>query len=77
MSVEVTKRATKDGVRYSISGLTFGQLFRIKNAMYAEEKKMKEIASELLAHSEPMGKEFEGYAQDAHEVFIAANEGCI
>ncbi len=77
MAVKVTKRTTSEGARYSISGLTFSQLFRIKNAMYAEEKKMKEIASELLAHSEPMGKEFEGYAQDAHEVFIAANEGCI
>jgi hypothetical protein len=45
MAVKVTKRTTSEGVRYSISGLTFSQLFRIKNAMYAEEKKMKEIAS--------------------------------
>lgn len=70
MAIKVTKRATNDGPRYAISGLTFNQAFRIKNAMVDCEKKMKEIAAEL---QHPAAKEdFEQFARDAHEVFIAA-----
>lgn len=78
MAVKVTKRTTKDGARYSISGLTFAQLFRIKNAMSECEKKMKAIADECVQEgSLAMAREFKDYAKDAHEVFIAANDGCI
>ncbi len=73
MAVKVTKRQTANGPRYSITGLTFNQLFRIKNAMFEEEKRMKAIATEYP----DMQKEFEEYAKDAHEVAIAVNNGCI
>lgn len=72
MAVKVTKRTTNDGVRYSISGLTFAQAFRVKNAMYDCEEKMKEI-SEMwrkvgnLANA----RKFRDFAKDAHEVFNA------
>ena len=76
MAVKVTKRTTNDGVRYSISGLTFSQLFRIKNGMFEEERRMKETATHFEG-APWFKKEFEGYAKDAHEVAIAANEGCV
>lgn len=71
MAIKVTKRPTNEGCRYSITGLSFDQIFRVKQAMYAEEKKMKEIASELRAHENEREKDFEQFARDAHEVFIA------
>ena len=71
MAIKVTKRATNDGARYSISGLTFNQIFRIKTAMIEEEKKMKEIAANEVADVLQMKSDFEGFAQDAHDVFIA------
>lgn len=76
MAVKVTKRTVKEGVRYSISGLTFSQLFRIKNGMFEEERRMKETATRFEG-APWFKKEFEGYAKDAHEVAIAANEGCV
>ena len=78
MAIKVTKRATNDGARYSISGLTFDQLFRIRQAMCAEEEKMKGIASQLWTRNDSIGgKAFNDNAKAAHEVFIAANNGCI
>ena len=69
MAVKVTKRATNDGARYSISGLTFAQLFRIKYAMYVEADRMKAISEE---HSdEKFRKKFEKFRQDAHAVYEA------
>lgn len=69
MAIKVTKRATNDGARYSISGLTFAQLFRIKQAMFAEADKMKAISEE---HSDEMfQKKFEQFRQDAHAVYEA------
>lgn len=76
MAIKVTKRATNDGVRYSISGLTFAQLFRIKNGMFEEERRMKETSTRFEG-APWFKKEFEGYAKDAHEVAVAANNGCI
>lgn len=73
MAVKVTKRQTNDGPRYSISGLTFGQLFRIKNAMFEEEKRMKAIVAEFPSLKE----DFEEFARDARTVAIAANGGCV
>ena len=64
--VKVTKRATNEGARYSISGLTFDQIFRIKHAMYNEESKMKGLAAIC-----PAMNEYKGYAKDAHDVFVA------
>ena len=78
MSVKVAKRDTYDGARYSISGLTFGQLFRIKNAMAEEERRMNKIADDYVkAKSPAWARKFKEYARDAHEVFIAANDGCF
>ena len=78
MAIKVTKRATNDGARYSISGLTFSQLFRIKNAMAEEERRMSKIADDFVQEkSLAWAREFKEYAKDAHEVFIAANDGCI
>ena len=78
MAIKVTKRATNDGARYSISGLTFSQLFRIKNAMFDHEEKMKTVAEEMASIGTPaMRREFEGYAKDAHEVAVVANDACI
>lgn len=78
MAVKVTKRQTNYGPRYSITGLTFGQLFRIKNAMFDCEKKMKEIADECVKEGDlAMAREFKDYAKEAHEVFIAAADGCV
>lgn len=71
MAVKVTKRQTNDGLRYSISGLTFDQIFRVKLAMADCEKKMKGIAANECAKCPPMQKDFEGFARDAHEVFMA------
>lgn len=76
MAIKVTKRATNDGARYSISGLTFAQLFRIKNGMFEEERRMKETSTRFEG-APWIKKEFEGYAKDAHEVAVAANNGCI
>ena len=76
MAVKVTKRQT--GPRYSISGLTFGQLFRIKTAMFEEEKRMKAIADQCVKEGDlAMAREFKDYAKDAHEVAIAASDGCF
>ena len=78
MAVKVTKRTTNEGARYSITGLTFGQLFRIKNAMAEEEKRMKKIADDFVQEKNlAWAREFKDYAKDAHEVFIAANDGCV
>ena len=78
MAIKVTKRATNDGARYSISGLTFSQLFRIKNAMAEEEKRMNKIADDFARNNRPgWEKEFRGYAKNAHDVFIAVNDGCF
>ena len=78
MAIKVTKRATNDGARYSISGLTFSQLFRIKSAMAEEERRMSKIADDFVQEkSLAWAREFKEYAKDAHEVFIAANDGCI
>lgn len=78
MSVKVAKRATNDGPRYSISGLTFGQLFRIKNAMAEEERRMNKIADDFVQEKDlAWAREFKEYAKEAHEVFIAANNGCF
>lgn len=78
MAVKVTKRATKNGPRYSISGLTFAQLFRVKNAMAECERKMEGIADDFVKDKDlAAAHEFRTYARDAHEVFIAANEGCV
>lgn len=41
---KITKRAVYGGTRYSISGLTFGEMFRIKQAMYYDATRLKEIA---------------------------------
>lgn len=72
MAIKVTKRATNDGARYSISGLTFAQLFRIKNAMAECERKMKEISDEWKNEANlAMARKFRDYAKDAHEVFMA------
>ena len=76
--VKVTKRATNDGLSYSLSGLTFSQLFRIKSAMAEEEKRMNEIANNFVREkSLAWAREFKEYARDAHEVFIAACDGCV
>lgn len=75
MAIKVTKRATNDGPRYAISGLTFGQIYRIKTAMVDEEKKMKDIAANECADYPPMREDFEGFARDAHEVFMAIAGG--
>lgn len=75
MSVKVTKRTTSDGPRYSISGLTYEHLYRIKLAMIDCENKMKEIAAEMQY---PAGKEnFKQFARDAHEVSVAVQRGCF
>ena len=72
MAVKVTKRATNDGDRYSISGLTFAQAFRIKNAMVDCEAKMKEISDEWKkAGNLAMAREFRDFAGDAREIFNA------
>lgn len=58
--------------------MTFGHLFRIKNAMFEEEKKMKAIADECVKEGDlATVREFKDYAKDAHEVFIAAADGCV
>jgi len=76
MGIKVTKRTTNDGVRYSISGLTFDQMFRIKNAMYAEAEKMKAISEEMASCDErQMQKDFERFAQDALAVAGAVSTG--
>lgn len=79
MAIKVTKRHTGEyGCTYSISGLTFSQLFRVKNAMFDCEEKMKEIADQCAKVGDlAMAREFKEYARDAHEVFTAANDGCI
>ena len=78
MAVKVTKRQTKDGVRYSISGLTFSQLFRVKNGMQTEEVRMDEIAKQFVQEKNlAWARAFKEYARDAHEVFIAARDGCV
>lgn len=78
MAIKVTKRATNDGARYSISGLTYGQLFRLKNAMAKEEQRMNKIADDFVQDKNlAWARKFKEYAKEAHEVFIAANNGCF
>lgn len=72
MSIKVTKRATADGARYSISGLTYGQIFRIKHAMYHEEERMKFVAGDCAEKGGlSMAADFKDFAKDAREVFTA------
>lgn len=73
--IKVTKRTTNDGVRYSISGLTFDQMFRIKNAMYAEAEKMKAIAEGEMQDYARLQEEFKQYAKDALSVAESVNLG--
>ena len=76
MAIKVTKRATTDGPRYSISGLTFDQMFRIKSAMYAEEEKMKAISQGEAKDIPQMKADFERFAGDARAVATAVHS-CI
>ena len=76
MAIKVTKRATNKGPRYSISGLTFDQMFRIKNAMYAEAEKMKAISQGEVKDIPQMKADFERFAEDARTVATAVS-GCI
>lgn len=76
MAVKVTKRATNEGPRYSISGLTFDQMFRIKSAMFAEEEKMKAISRDEVKDIPQMKADFERFAEDARAVATAVS-GCI
>ena len=71
MAIIVTKRATNDGARYSISGLTFSQIFRIKQAMLDCEEKMKGIAANECANHPRMQNDFVRFARDARDVFNA------
>ena len=71
MAIRVTRRTTNEGLRYSISGLTYAQTFRIKNAMYDCAEKMKEYSENIPE----MQKDFEGYRQDALDVFNAVADG--
>ena len=76
MAVKVTKRTTNHEARYSITGLTFDQLFRVKNAMFNEAEKMKEYVNEMEDNA-MLRKQFEGYQRDAEEVYEAAVRGLI
>lgn len=75
MAIKVTKRATNEGPRYSISGLTFDQMFRIKNAMYAEAEKMKAISQGEVKDIPQMKADFDRFAEDARAVAGAVNAG--
>jgi len=76
MAIKVTKRHTGErGCTYSISGLTFDQVFRIKNAMYAEAEKMKAIAEGEMQDYARLQEEFKQYAKDALSVAEAVNLG--
>ena len=75
MAIKVTKRATNDGPGYSISGLTFDQMFRIKNAMYAEAEKMKAISEGEVKDIPQMKADFERFAEDALAVARAVSSG--
>lgn len=73
MAVIVTKRKTANGPRYSIAGITYEQLWRIKCEMIDCEKKIKETAAEL---QHPAKEDFEQFAREAHEVLVAVQHGC-
>lgn len=75
MAIKVTKRTTNEGLRYSISGLTFGQMFRIKHAMYEHAERLEGVIKNDLAEHEQMRKMFEGYKQEALDVFNAVADG--
>lgn len=75
MAIKVMKRTTNNGIRYCISGLTFDQMFRIKNAMYAEEGKMKAISRGEVKDIPEMKADFERFAADARAVAVAVNHG--
>jgi len=75
MAIKVTRRATNDGSRYSISGLTFDQMFRIKSAMYAEAEKMKAISEGEVKDIPQMKADFERFAEDALAVARAVGPG--
>lgn len=73
--IKVTKRATNNGPRYAISGLTFDQIFRIKSAMYAEADKMKAISENEVKDIPQMKADFERFAEDARAVAKAVASG--
>lgn len=77
MAIRVTKRTANDGVRYSISGLTFGQIFRIKHAMYEHADRLKGVIKNDLSEDRllRLRQEFEEFAQDALDVFNAVADG--
>lgn len=77
MAIKVTKRTTPEGPRYSISGLTYGQLFRIKHAMLHEEERLEGIIVNELAEHPRMQEEFQEFKHDAHDVFVAVCNGCF
>lgn len=75
MAIKVTRRATNDGTSYSIFGLTFDQMFRIKSAMYAEAEKMKAISEGEVKDIPQMKADFERFAEDALAVARAVGSG--
>jgi antitoxin component YwqK of YwqJK toxin-antitoxin module len=75
MEIKVTRRTSNDGVYYSISNLTFEQIFRIKHAMFDAEEKMKGISKEWFEKGQlAYARDFKNYAKDAHDVFVAVSE---
>lgn len=70
MAIKISQHSTNNGARFTITGLTFEQLFRIKQGMYREAEQMKNI-SEDKALPPFMQGEFKRFSQDATDVFDA------
>ena len=76
MAIRINRQQTYDGRRYTITGLTFDQLFRIKHAMLAEAEKMRAISQGEAKDDPHMKARFEEFAADARAVAVAVRD-CI
>ena len=75
--IKTRKGVSRDGEpTYSISGLTYAQIFRIKHAMLHEAERLQKIIDEDLKLCDDMKVMFRGYVEDCELVAGAASEVC-
>ncbi len=72
---KITKRAVYGGTRYSISGLTFGEMFRIKRAMDHDATRLKGIADECREENHVhLAAKFDEEAEVSQNLFDTIRE---
>ena len=74
MSIKVSAKASATGTVYTISGLSFGQMFRIKQGLYWESQRMEKIAAGFKEDKNlAWARLFKDYAKEARAVAEAVS----